>query len=112
MSRLLERRRADLEKLIAALRELREERERLAADLDSLAEASHRGAVRQVNVRKLLNPGVLLEIGAVRHLVKQALAGPVTILEDRPRGALRIVEFRELPAAAHPTTTEESKPCP
>ncbi len=97
MSRLLETRRMDIEKLVRALRELRDERAALATELDALAEAAARGAVRQVNVRRMLHSGVLLEIGTVRHRVKQPLTGPVSVIEDRAKGTLRTMELRELP---------------
>jgi uncharacterized protein (DUF342 family) len=97
MGRLLGRRREDVEKLVVALRDLRGERVRLAAELEALAESAARGAVSQVNIRRVLHSGVLLEIGSVRHRARQPLPGPVTILEDRAKGALRTVDFRELP---------------
>jgi len=99
MGRLLTRRRIDLEKLISALRGLRAERADLAAQLEELAEVSHRGAIRQINVRQRIFPGVLLELGAVRHRFKKAASGPLTVLQDRAKGALRTTEFVELPSA-------------
>ncbi len=99
MGQLIGKRRADLERLVGALRSLRTERAELAQQLEGLAEASHRGAVRQVNVRRQMHPGVLIELGAVRHRVKNKATGPLTILEDRARGSLRTREFRELPGA-------------
>ena len=99
MSRMVATRRAELEKLVGALRGLRSERAALTAELEALAETAARGAVPQVNVRRALHPGVFLEIGAVRHRVRQTVTGPATILEDRAQGALRTVEYRELPAS-------------
>jgi uncharacterized protein (DUF342 family) len=97
MSQLITRRRDDLQRLVRALRNLRSERSELAAKLEGIAEASHRGAVRQVNVRKELHPGVLVELGAVRHRIKKRATGPLSIVEDRARSSLRTKEFRELP---------------
>ncbi len=97
MSQLIGKRRADLQRLMEALRGLRAERAELAGQLEEMAEAAHRGAVRQVNVRKQMNPGVLIELGAVRHRVKQTATGPLSIVEDRARGSLRTKEFQELP---------------
>jgi hypothetical protein len=101
MSRLLERRRDEVERLVKALRGLRAERAALAAELEALAEASRRGAVRQINVRGRVHPGATLEIGSVRHRLKEPLVGPVTILEDRARASLRTVAFKELPASGN-----------
>lgn len=97
MSRLVGLRRAEFERLAGALRDLRAERLELAGRLEELADAVRRGAVRQINVRGRIHSGVLLEIGAVRHRVKDVIRGPVTVIEDRSTGALRTVEFRDLP---------------
>ncbi len=98
MANLIERRRGDMSRLLAALRDLRAERRSLAADLEELAEASHRGAVRQINFGREMHPGVVLEIGPVRHRVKQKTSGPLSVVEDRGRGLLRTDGYRPLPA--------------
>ena len=75
---------------------------------DYCREAAARGAVRQVNVRRMLHSGVLLEIGTVRHRVKQPLTGPVSVIEDRAKGTLRTMELRELPPL--PPAGSETRP--
>jgi uncharacterized protein len=97
MGQLITRRREDLHRLVKALRSLRGERAELAERLEKLAEASQRNAIRQVNVRKELHPGVLIELGAVRSRIKQRAAGPLSIVEDRIRASLRTTDFKDLP---------------
>jgi hypothetical protein len=97
MTQLVQRRRNDMQRLVEALRNLRGERAELARQLEELAETSHRGAVRQVNVRREMHPGVLLELGQVRHSVKRPATGPFSIVEDRADGTLRTRELSELP---------------
>jgi uncharacterized protein (DUF342 family) len=95
---LIGRRRDDMQRLLSALRELRAERGELAASLEDLAESTHRGAIRQINIGREMHPGVLLEIGSVRHRVKKEARGPLTVVEDRGSGSLRTAEYRPLPA--------------
>jgi uncharacterized protein (DUF342 family) len=99
MSRLIARRREDLRRLVNALRGLRTERAELAGRMEELAEAAQRDAVRQINVRREMHPGVLIELGSVRSRTKNLNRGPITVIEDRGRGSLRTREFRELPGA-------------
>lgn len=100
MTQLLRRRRTDMEKMVKTLRELRAERAELIKQMEEMASAAGHGAVRQINVRRQMHPGALLELGALRHRVRKTAAGPLSVLEDRARGALRTVEFRDLPGAA------------
>jgi uncharacterized protein (DUF342 family) len=99
MNQLISRRRGDLERLVEALRSLSTERSELAGRLEELAESSHRGAVRQVSVRKEMHAGVLLELGSVRHRVKERTAGPLSVMLDRSRASLRMREFAPLPGS-------------
>jgi len=102
MTQLISKRREDLYRLVKALRSLRAERAELAARLEDLAEASHRNAARQINVRREVHAGVLVELGSVRSRIKQRARGPLTIAEDRSRGSLRTKEFRDLPGVKSP----------
>ncbi len=102
MGQLISRRRADLQRLVKALRNLRGERAELAERLEQLAEASQANAIRQINVRQELHPGVLIELGAVRSRIKQRATGPLSIVEDRSRSSLRTTDFKDLPGKRPP----------
>ncbi len=97
MSQLITSRREDLYRLVKALRNLRTERAELATRLEDLAEASNRNAVRQINIRREVHAGVLVELGSVRSRIKQRVQGPLSITEDRSRNSLRTKEFLDLP---------------
>ena len=96
LARVLERRREEITRLAGALRSLRDEREGEVTVLREILETSRHAAVRQINVRKRLHPGVLVELGRYRRRFRSGQAGPLTLLEDPERGTIRVETYRPL----------------
>lgn len=93
---ILERRREEIARLAEVLRALRDEREAKMTALREILDASRNAAVRQINVRKTLYPGVLVELGPHRQRFRTETAGPLSLVEDPGRGAIRIAAYRPL----------------
>lgn len=97
VARVLERRREELARLANALRTLRDERREQVAALREILEASRQAAIRQINVRRRLYPGVLVEIGNCRRRFRSEVLGPLSLLEDAERGTIRVASYQPLP---------------
>jgi uncharacterized protein (DUF342 family) len=82
--------------LVAHLKQLKQDREHLMLQRGGADGNVERVAVRQINVKERVHAGVGAEILNCRLVLRQASSGPLTMIEDRQNGSLRLVPFQKL----------------
>jgi uncharacterized protein (DUF342 family) len=84
--------------LVSHLKGLKEQREGLASRSHQV-DSDEAAAVKQVNIRERIFPGVIVEVGANHLLLKIQSTGPLSLVEDAAGGTVRIVPFAPMGAA-------------
>ncbi|MCD8140528.1 MAG: FapA family protein [Planctomycetaceae bacterium] len=83
--------------LISELRDLRELMTELLEERTRIESRDQIGIVNQINVRKMLYMGVNTRFSEVDGSIKDAVKGPVTVLQDTQRDTLEFAAWVNLP---------------
>lgn len=84
--------------LVGHLRAVKEKREGCLAQIQQVT-AGEAAAVKQINIKDKLYPGVTVEVGFGRLLLKGTSTGPLSLVEDLAGDTVRIVPYSPLGAA-------------
>ncbi len=91
---------------LAQFADLKRHHDSLSADREMLVSMQAYQPVKEVRVRRLLNPDTIVKIGPYSHHYKHELKGPLRLLEDPAQGAVCLAADDGGPV---PTPTEEDR---
>lgn len=83
--------------LISEMRDLREAMATLLEERARIDGRDQVGMVNQINVRKMLYMGVNTRFSEVDGSIKDAVKGPVSVMQDTARDTLDFASFKDLP---------------
>lgn len=89
-----------LSELISELRDIRENLAEILHDRTNLINRRQDGMVCQINVAKALNMGVEVRFSIATGTIKDAVKGPLSIVQDVEAKAIRVGPFSKLPSLA------------